>query len=205
MDYTRRRVSGGEILSHFVTEYGERIDAVVVFAPYRKNGLMGQSELKWSVSVFNRPGLQVDGAGLDRIVAALPAPRFEGYQVRSLFRQRVFAPSARGRYLGWHIEDGRNGKMKVKVSSRALLDLLAGRITVAQFRHVLGERDGEKGVVHHCLNNGMTLQGVEIESAGLDKDDDYLVLNFADDPAARELRLPPQADPDRQVTLDSVP
>ena len=43
--------------------------------------------------------------------------------------------------------------MKVKVSARALVDLLAGRITAQQFRYALGDRDGEKSLVGHCLNS----------------------------------------------------
>jgi hypothetical protein len=102
IDSTRRRVSGREIISHFVSAYADRIDSVVVFAPYREGLFMGQT----------------------------------------------------------------------------------------RFRYALGDRDGEKSLVGHCLNSGMTLSSVTVESAGLDADDDYLVLNFSDDPAARALELP---------------
>ena len=117
IDSTRRRVSGREIISHFVSAYADRIDSVVVFAPHREGLFMGQTRLRWSVSTFNRPGLKADESGLARLVALLPPPRYEGYQARSL------------------------------------VDLLAGRITVQQFRYALGDRDGEKSLVGHCLNS----------------------------------------------------
>lgn len=82
--------------------------------------------------------------------------------------------------------------MKVKVSARALLDLLAGRISAEQFRSAVGGREGVKNLFKHCLDEGLTIQGVELESGGVDEDDDLLVLSFSDDPAARRLRLAKQ-------------
>src|ERR1039457_7041834 len=73
IDSTRRRVSGREIISHFVSAYADRIDSVVVFAPYREGLFMGQTRLRWSVSTFNRPGLKADESGLARLVALLTA------------------------------------------------------------------------------------------------------------------------------------
>jgi hypothetical protein len=190
IDSTRRRVSGREIISQFVRDYSDRLDSVVVFAPHRKSQLMNQGRLEWSIVTFDRPGLEVDDSGLARLAESLPAPRFEGYQARSLFRQGAFSPKARGWHLGMTIYDSRNGQMNVKVSARALVDLLAGRITAEQFRFALGERDGEKNLFKHWLELGMTLSDVEVESGGVDKDDNYLVLKFSDDPAARVLQLP---------------
>jgi hypothetical protein len=89
-----------------------------------------------------------------------------------------------------HIEGRKDGPMIVKVSARALIDLLAGRITADQFRHASGERKGEKNLFQHWLDLGFSLQGVKIESGGVDEDDDHLVLTFADDPAVRALKLP---------------
>lgn len=80
--------------------------------------------------------------------------------------------------------------MLVKVSARALLDFLAGRINVDQFRHAMGQRAGEKNLFEHWLTMGLSLQDIKIESGGVDEDDDLLVLSLSDDPAARRLKLP---------------
>ncbi len=81
--------------------------------------------------------------------------------------------------------------MEVRISSRALIDLLAGRITAEQFRREVGERPGEKNFFKHWLDTGKTIQGLAFEPGGLDEDDDHLVITLADDPGASPLRLPP--------------
>ena len=49
IDSTRRRVSGREIISHFVSAYADRIDSVVVFAPYREGLFMGQTRFRYAL------------------------------------------------------------------------------------------------------------------------------------------------------------
>jgi hypothetical protein len=188
IDNTRRRVSGREIISHVVSKYGDRIDAVVAFVPVRQLFSWKQYEPRWRTFVTTRPGLTIDTTGLDRMVAALPKPRFEGYQARSLFQQGAFSPVASAWNVGMRVES-KGSAMKVKFSARALLDLLAGRITADQFRFRLGERKGDKNLFKLWLDAGQTLSRVEVESGGIDEDDDYLVLHFSDDPAARLLKL----------------
>src|SRR5690606_16852498 len=94
-DPTHRRVSGSQILSHFVQTNARAIDSVVVIAPSRKRTLMGRDELRWQVSVFNRPGFEFDLGPLEDCIEHLPRPRFEGYQARSLFRQGAYKATAR--------------------------------------------------------------------------------------------------------------
>lgn len=81
--------------------------------------------------------------------------------------------------------------MKLKISSRAVLDLLAGRGGLEQFRRAgLCARDGERNLFENLLAQGMTLSAVSLEYCGPDADDDYFVFEFADDPAAREFTAP---------------
>ncbi|MBM3553571.1 MAG: hypothetical protein FJX45_17925 [Alphaproteobacteria bacterium] len=190
IDFTKRRVSGHQIISNFVVENDDKIDCVVVFAPCRASKSTGGFDRPhWAISLFNRPNLDIVPEGLERLASILPLPRFEGYQARSLFRQGSFELNARGWHERARFEFNRSGTMRAKVSARGLLDLLAGRITLDQFRYLLGERPGESNRIQWCLEKGMTLTAVEIEPGGLDKDDDHLVLSFSDDPAARPLRL----------------
>lgn len=188
IDPTRRRISGKQIISHFVSRHRDCVDAVVVFAPIRNLSLMQDLRMSWMVTIFSRPGLELPSDSMNKLVAILPKPRFEGYQARSLHLQGAFAPTARAWYLGMHVEYRRN-KMEVKVSARALLDLLAGRITAEQFRSRIDQRKGEVNAFQRWLDQGYTLAGIGVESGGVDKDDDFLVLSFSDDPAARPLRL----------------
>lgn len=195
-DTTRRRVSGKQILSHFVRSNAHMVDSVVTIAPVRKQTPMGRREIRWKLSVFNRPGFDFDHGPLTAIVDQLPHPRFEGYQARSLFRQGAYKPTARGWSLGMSFRGGMGGPMEVRISSRALMDLLAGRITADQFRREVGERPGEINFFKHWLDSGMTIQGLSYECGGLDEDDDHLVIKLGDDPSARSLRLPSR---DRQM------
>lgn len=189
IDPTYCRVSGREILNYFVNTHSTCIDSVVVIAPYREHFAMPSSELRWRVSVFNRLGFSFDKSQLEHLVKRLPVPRFEGYQARSLFRQGMFHPSAPGWSAGFYIQTTNKGIMKVKLSSRALLDFLAGRITAERFKSNLGDKNGRENLFKHWLDLGYTLKSVEIESGGVDIDDDWLVLTFCDDPAARALKL----------------
>ncbi len=51
---------------------------------------------------------------------------------------------------------------KAKVPARALLDFLAGRISVDQFRHFMGQRQGEPNLFENWLNQGLTLSRIEM-------------------------------------------
>lgn len=197
-DRMRRYFSAREIIEYFVSKYSDRVDAIVVFAARRVSrdwfgGSRGDS-LTWAVTPISRPGLELPANSFERLRQILPSPRFEGYQVRSLFQQDAFSPKRRGFVSGLHITDFRNGTMNVKVSSRALLDLLAGRVSPAQFRSLIGD-DEPKNLFQHWLDSGMTISGATFEPRGLDRDDDFLVLTFSDDPGARELKVPRKPEP----------
>lgn len=187
-DATRRRVSGKDIINHFVQANYDKIEAIIVIAPSRST--LNWTEIGWRTSIFSRPGFSLEANTLDRFVTQLPKPRFEGYQTRSLFRQGAFKPTATGWYLATHFEWNRGDGMKAKISTRNLMDFLAGRKSEAQFRSALGERSGEIPFFKRYLDRGQTIQSVKFESGGIDNDDDFIVFTFCDDPAAQSLRLP---------------
>lgn len=187
-DPTKRRVSGREIIGHFVLTNQKRVDGVVVFTPRRLRRALGSEPIEWTAHSFIVDALSGRFQdGIQRVCARLPRPRFEGYQARSLFQQGSYSPDRRGWYLGMTFSGGMRGDFEVKVPARALLDLLAGRITEQQFRHFLGQRDGRNDF-RHWLDRGMTIAGVSMAPRDLDEDDDHLVLSFRDDAAARDLR-----------------
>lgn len=192
-DRLGRYFSARDILEYFMSKYHDRLDSVVVFAPKRVSRDWCGGSLVWAVTPIFRPNLDLPASAFDCLAQVLPKPRFEGYQVRSLFQQGAFSPKRQGFTAGLHITDFRNGTMKVKVSSRSLLDLLAGRISPTQFRSLIGD-DDPKNLFQHWLDSGMTISDATFESGGLDRDDDFLVLTLSDDPGARELRVPSRSE-----------
>jgi hypothetical protein len=180
-------VNGREVIESFLADAGCGVDAVLVFSPYRNSRFFPPPEepLIWRVSLFVRPGLQLSAEGVERLRQALPRPRFEGYQARSLQQQGAYRPDARGWHVATRIFSGRSG-MTIKVSARALLDLLAGRITIDQFHHFTGTNSDN--IFAHRLAQGDTLSSARIEPGGLDEDDDWIVFELQPDPSAGPLR-----------------
>lgn len=191
-----RAVSGSQVITHFLQKADGAIDAVMVLAPGRMPNAFGRQTMSgrrpWRAELFTRPGLTLDRRGIDALVGHLPRPRFEGYQARSLQLQAAYKPDARGWYLGTTMTSTRTA-MTIKVSARALLDLLAGRITVEQFQHFTGleHKPNQPNIFAHRLSQGDTLAEIRIESGGTDEDDDWLVVHFKHDPAAAPLTLRP--------------
>ncbi len=195
IDYTGRRVSGREIISHFMVRNCKHIDAVVVFSPRREwssfasLGPFGQKSRRWEASFFGSAALANPPQAIDDLLGKLPDPHYEGYQARSLFRQGSFSPSAHGQYLGMTIESKKGGDMRVKFPARMLLDLLAGRMTEERFRLQLEGSPGSTNLFKRWLDMGLTISGAEMAPREIDEDDDHMILYFSDDPAARDLRL----------------
>lgn len=194
IDPTHRRVSGRQIVSNFVRKFQSRVDGVVVFAPERPPLMGWDREIQWSIHAFTEAGIPGLEEGLHRFASSLPRPRFEGYQARSLFRQGAYSPRAQGWYLAPNLKT-RHGMSdsEISISARLFVDFLAGRITEEQFRHFLGDKPGQVGIVQRWLDQGMTISSVSLAPRSIDEDDDHLVLRFSDDPAARALRLPATA------------
>jgi len=197
-DHTGRRVSGQEIIAHFLAKNSRDIDAVVSFSPYKEfsayNGIgnFGRKAERWTVTYFGTPTLPDPPEALTRLAGALPDPRYEGYQARSLFRQGAFSPHRRGQYLGMNIKS-KVGSQRISVEfpARMLLDLLAGRISEEQFRANLTRSGQNQNLFELWLSRGMTISGAEMAPRDADEDDDHLILHFSDDAAARPFTLGP--------------
>jgi hypothetical protein len=77
--------------------------------------------------------------------------------------------------------------MTIKISARALHELMAGKLTSEQFKHwTVGENNPFK----LQLGEGRTISNVRFEGKNVAADDDYLIFEFRDDPAAAPLCLP---------------
>lgn len=195
-DWTNRRVSGSQIIAHFVATYAKDVDAVVAFSPCKEltsfgsNDLLGRKPRRWTVSYCGSPALPEPPDTLQRIAQMLPQPHYEGYQARSLFRQGAFSPNGRGQYLGMIIKSTKGlDDLRVEFPARMLLDLLAGRMTEEQFRRQLNNSESQN-IFELWLSRGMTISRAEMAPREIDEDDDHIVLYFSDDPAVRAFKLP---------------
>lgn len=192
-------VTGRQVIENFLGESGTAVDVVLVLSPHRTSiGFGFQREpLRWQASMWCRPGLKLSADGVTHLVGLLPRPRFEGYQARSLQQQAAFHHEERGWYVGTSITSG-IGAMTIRISARAFLDLMAGRITLEQFQSFTGLADEptQRNIFAHRLNQGDVLSSVRIEPKGLDEDDDWLVIDLKQDPSAGPLKLstPPTTD-----------
>jgi hypothetical protein len=184
--------SGKEIIEAFLSDE-PKINLVCVFSA--KRGRAFNSALKWAVTNFPNPsnGRQLDYNRINKLVQLLPPPQFEGYQARQLQQQQSFSPRARGLYEATTFESNieRSNFMTVKLSSKALQDFLAGRITEQQFRYFTS--GGGKNPFTSLLETGYVISSAKFESGGLDKDDDFIVLEFEKDATASSFDIPRSA------------
>lgn len=75
--------------------------------------------------------------------------------------------------------------MTIRVSSRAVLDLMAGRITQKEFYASIGAGDESKfpNFFKQQLDQRNLISAVQFQSGGIDEDDDLLIFEFHPDPA----------------------
>ncbi len=181
-DHLNRYKSGAEIIEHFL--HKSSVDGVCVFSPFRQSSFLSSSDnLSWRVSLFSPNDRPLPEEKLRKLAGTLPAPRLEGYQARSLQKQGVFTPSARGWYLGSEITTGE--PLTMKISARLLQEYLAGKISPEQFKRFAR---GENNQFQRWLEQGYTLSNAKFERAGIDEDDDYVIFEFLPDPAASPLK-----------------
>ena len=99
----------------------------------------------------------------------------------------MFDPQGKGIYLGCTMTS-KSGSFSISISSRMVLELLAGRITQEQFQDfAFGKNQNQ---FDYQFKRGMTIQTARLEKGGLDEDDDYLVFEMEPDVGAQALRNP---------------
>jgi hypothetical protein len=181
--------SGEKIIHHFLAS--SKVDLVCVFSPHSSNHPASPifTSRFWTATLFDkrRATPASEHNKLAALAEALPRPNLEGNQARALHRQGAFHPQARGQYLAMRVES-RRFSMSIKISSRLVLELLAGRISQQQFQDITFGKD--KNLFDIQLSRGFTIQSSRIEKAGLDEDDDHLVFDLGHDVAASPLKKP---------------
>ena len=184
VDVTNRTVSGQSIIDNFLSS--SKIDVVCVFSPYRPpSTILGRvnTSISWRVTPFFRPRLTLPLKGIERLTAALPKPRFEGYQAKELHQQGLFSHSDNRWYIASNISTGTT--MTISISARALLDLLAGHITQEQF--IQKTMNGGQNQFKYHLDQGDIITAITVEHGGLDEDDDRFTIKFSRDPSVAPL------------------
>jgi hypothetical protein len=186
-------VTGHDIIQTFLAE--NPIDLVVVFSPTRSNEYAWphfNNPMLWRIQIFDRR-TEAAQEEFDRLLGLrdlLPTPFLYGYQARSWHQQGLFDPQGRGQYLPPSWTTGRD-HMTVRISARCLQEYIAGKISREQF-----ERwgTGEHNLFGNNLTRGRTISNVHFVPKGNDEDDDYIVFEFAEDPAATSLKAHSSAE-----------
>ncbi|SFM04134.1 hypothetical protein SAMN03159423_5011 [Bradyrhizobium sp. NFR13] len=184
-------VSGDQVIRHFLSR--STIDIVCVFSPHRQQWQALSADRRaprWKATLYERnptPDRDKTYARLNKMVGDMPWPKLEGYQARSWHQQGMFDPQGMGNYLGTKMTT-KLGSLSISVSSRLVLELLAGRITEEQFRNFAFGRDHNH--FERYLKSGMTIQSARLEKSGIDEDDDDLVLDLEPDWGAKPLVNP---------------
>jgi hypothetical protein len=109
-----------------------------------------------------------------------------GYTAYTWQEQGMCRPEAHGKYVPTQMGLG-GERLMLKISARAVQELIAGKLSHEKFQHWTMNKDNQ---VCRALDAGMTITSARFEPKGDDEDDDYLVLEFRDDPSARALRMP---------------
>jgi hypothetical protein len=191
-----RRVSGKDIILHFLED--SDIDLVCILSPRRRNehaSWDNENPRLWHLYIFEKSEHTHNYYDrLNELCDRLPRPYLHGYQARSLVQQGMIGPQTRGHYLPTSYSGGGGHGVTARISARALLELLAGRMNEQHLKYWI---TGDKNLFEYWLSQGNAVSDIAFEPKGPDKDDDYVVLKFSQDPNAAPLNLPKQL-------LDSV-
>lgn len=190
VDRVNHTYSGRQVIEAFLADE-ETIDFVAVFSVRRANAGSWDSSKDpriWYLHLFEQKKSR-DKLDLDPLLHlrdVLPAPYLSGYEARSWHEQGMFSPQARGQYLPTSMSSGRQS-MTVRISARALQELMAGRLTAEGFENWTV---GRPNPFERYLALGWTISGVSFEPKHDHAEDDYLIFTFKNDPAAAALHLP---------------
>ncbi len=168
-------ISGKTIIQAFLADY-TRMDLVVVFSVQRPNwsAINRHDNCRvWRSYIFSQQGILSDNdlERLNELAATLPPPYLTGYEAYSWHEQKLFGARATGKYLGTTISGGK-GTMTLRLSARAVQELIAGRLSPESFGH---QMFGKENFVAMQLAAGRTIANVQFEPKGTDHDDDYLI------------------------------
>lgn len=177
-DYLRR---SGSIIREFFRTH-PRINFVLAFEAIQTFGHGGSNQ----VMVYFEKGEGLS-AELEDFLSNLHkhAETLFPYPVRSAINAGNALKSTKPHLVGSFFGGFTMSGYTIKVSSRTILDLLAGRITYEEFPEEY--RDYFK----RRVDEGRLFEGIEIEKGENEKDDDWLIFKFGEpDPAVSAFTMP---------------
>lgn len=167
------------IINRFVKEKKDTIDAVIILVPVTRFFPRSNRENVWETRYFFGTDhiSEVLSSAIQLCPSGLPQPKFDGFNARSLTRQKAVNYNSRGWYLPPRFYM-KNDQVTYRMPARAFLDFLGKKITEEQFRRfVAAEIEGPS--IGHLLDQGFVIQRINFESGGIDEDDDYLVFDLS--------------------------
>lgn len=174
--------SAKEIISHYYQK-GSEIDHIIVVAPKFEKLFTIESRYNksWAVTQFNNPkhGSRNYGDKLEKLFSNLPPPRYESNNARGLIQQGLFKPNNSDQHLGTTLMSrGRDTpELQIRTSSKALYELMSGRINFENFKKIIGFDDGTLKATYRIKN-------IEFEDKGPVEDDDWVIVTLHTDVAA---------------------
>jgi hypothetical protein len=184
----RRHFRGADLIGDFLRRHSSIsfVTSLTVKQPYPR--VLGhQNPLTFETAVFlnQRPRYACPeevAALLARLPALLPAPESTPANVLNHFRYA-------GPHVGLSFYGGSTmTNHEIRISTRALTELLAGKIDLKRFRedhHLVPSKPGDHAIdfFKNQIKGGRTVESVRIERS-TDKDDDWIVFVFGGpDPA----------------------
>lgn len=180
------------IVQRFLAEH--TVSAVGILGVRRTRVRRSESDaFETGVAVYTHPSLAADAADVLRehltlLVSTIPRPESDALNAINYLRSS-HRRTGRSFVGGLRVDN-----TSVKISSRAIQDLLAGRVDQPQFLEYHGiTLPGAAGRSFNpflaALSQGRLIEKVEVEKSA-DSDDDWLVFHFSErDPAIAPFRL----------------
>ena len=179
-DYQQHRKTGSEIINHFLFKYSAYIDGIAIISAQRQR--LHDRHPSWGTHVFaRRYASELERCFAD-ITKALPRPIMDSHQLGWLSLPENFPRSQKQLYFATQYGREATGQLYAKISARALLDLLAGKIDAAAFRsHILGP-SSKPNIFDLWLTRGLSICDVGMAAPYTDDQDDHITLMFCADP-----------------------
>ena len=180
--------SGRQIILKFLQDCPEIDSVLVASAKRERSASASQTTRTWNRHIFTQTRGIADGdvERLNLLMDKMLPPNLSGYSAYSWHEQGMCKADAPGNYVPTQMSIGRE-RMRLRISARAVQELIAGRVSPEMFRNRIF---GSNNPMSWELDAGRTISSVHFEPQGAGEDDDYLVFEFRDDPAARGLQMP---------------
>ena len=187
-DSLNRVKSAKEIIRHFLSK-GSKLDHVIVVVPQIDRNYRFKRRVKksWMFTQFSRCKNDKKSyqSNLETLFSYLPPPRYDSNNAKGVILQGALKPNNRYQYLGTNLMSNSKvwSEFQVKTSSKAIYELISGRINFKQFKKITG-------IDSQILKADYRIINIEIEHKGPAEDDDYVTLTLSRDVAATGLIIP---------------